>query len=249
MSNNIAYQTERLMHYFSHHRIAWPQFYESERVIIDRLKLDARRSVLDIGCGCGGLGLALHQRYGVTSYTGVEINPQAAQAATAMNPQAKILCGDIVQLNRDQLRDRQFDVVFSLSCVDWNVQFADMFAAAWSRVLDGGYLVATFRLTDQQGCSDMQRSYQHINFDGVREGELAPYVVLNARELMQLLTELTPAEVDAYGYWGAPSPSAITPYERLCFCAFSIRKQGADGAVLRPRLDLPAEISDAMEMP
>jgi SAM-dependent methyltransferase len=248
MTSNIAYQTDQLVRYFRHNRIAWPQFYESERVIIEALKLDGAHSVLDIGCGCGGLGLALSERFGVRRYTGVEINPLAAQAAAGMNPQAQFLCGDILQLNRGELRGRQFDVVFSLSCVDWNVQFADMLAAAWSRVAEGGYLVATFRLTDGPGCNDMERSHQYINFDGVREGELAAYVVLNARHLMQLLAGFEPIEINAYGYWGAPSATAVTPYERLCFCAFSIRKRGADNRVLRPRLQLPAEICDVMEM-
>src|SRR6202045_3131581 len=160
MNRNIAYQTDQLVRYFSRNRITWSQFYESERVIIDGLKLDASRSVLDIGCGCGGLGLGLHERFGVRSYTGVEINPLAAQAAIGMNPQAEFLRGDILQLNQNELRGRQFDVVFSLSCVDWNVQFAEMLAAAWSRVLQGGFLVATFRLTDGAGCDDMEQSYQ-----------------------------------------------------------------------------------------
>jgi SAM-dependent methyltransferase len=247
MTSNIAYQTDRLVRYFSHNRITWPQFYESERVIIEALELDANRSVLDIGCGCGGLGLALRERFGVSGYTGVEINPLAAQAAAAMNPQGQFLCGDILRLNQNELAGRQFDVVFSLSCVDWNVQFADMIAAAWSRVRDGGYLVATFRLCDRGGCNDMEQSYQYINFDGIREGELAAYVVLNARELMQLLVGFDPAEINAYGYWGAPSVTAVTPYERLCFCAISIRKQGADSRPLRARLELPSEIRDAME--
>src|ERR1700676_4995672 len=106
MNRNIAYQTDQLVRYFSRNRIAWPQFYESERVIIDGLNLDAGRSVLDIGCGCGGLGLALRERYGVRNYTGVEINPLAAEAAGRMNPQAEFLCGDILRLNRAKLRQK-----------------------------------------------------------------------------------------------------------------------------------------------
>ena len=248
MNRNIAYQTEQLARYFSRNRVTWPQFYESERVIIDGLSLDARRSVLDIGCGCGGLGLALKERHGVVNYTGVEINPSAAEAARGMNPRAEILCGDILQLSRVELGARQFDVVFSLSCVDWNVQFADMLAAAWSHVFSGGYLVATFRLSDRRGCVDMTQSYQFINFDGAREGERAAYVVLNAKDLMQTIIGFDPAEINAYGYWGEPSKTAVTPYERLCFCAFSIRKRSGHGDALRLQLKLPAEIQDVMEV-
>ncbi len=92
MERNIPYQTDQLARYFARNRVAWPQFYESERVIIDRLNLDRRRTILDIGCGCGGLGLALQEQFGVRAYTGVEINPQAADAGRAMNPTGRIFC-------------------------------------------------------------------------------------------------------------------------------------------------------------
>jgi hypothetical protein len=76
----------------------------------------------------------------------------------------------------------------------------------------GGYLVSTFRLTDGEGCNDISRSYQYINFDGILEGELASYVVLNAKDLLQHLRIFDPSEINAYGYWGAPSATAVKPY-------------------------------------
>ena len=247
---NIVYQTDQLSRYFTRNRIAWQQFYESERVVIGQLGLDHRHAILDIGCGCGGLGMALRDQFGIESYTGVEINASAAEASRIMNPKAKILCGDILDLSLNVLQDKRFDVVFSLSCVDWNIRFSDMLAAAWSHVLHGGHLVATFRLTVEEGCSDLGRSYQYINYDGVLEGERASYVVLNAKTLMGQLANFNPSEINAYGYWGAPSTTAVTPYERLCFAAFSIQKRKSDDAgALRFQLDLPAEILKVLEPP
>jgi SAM-dependent methyltransferase len=246
VERNIPYQTDQLARYFLRNRVTWPQFYKSERVIIDKLNLDPQRTVLDIGCGCGGLGLALRERFGIQEYTGVEINPLAAETGRAMNPLARILCGDILDLGMRELRGRQFDVVFSLSCVDWNVRFDDMLAAAWSFVVPGGYLVATFRLTDGQGCNDIRRSYQYINYDGIREGECASYVVLNARSLMQRLADFCPGEINAYGYWGAPSITAVTPYQRLCFSAFSVRKKIENGGAPVLDLQLPEEVRGAI---
>jgi len=242
MSRNISYQTDQLARYFVQNRVAWAHFYESERVIIGQLSLDADRTVLDIGCGCGGLGLALRERFGVRKYTGVEINPQAAATGRAMNPEARILSGDILDLGNGELRGSAFDVVFSLSCVDWNVCFDEMLAAAWSFVVPGGYLVATFRLTDGEGCNEMGRSYQYINYDGIREGECAPYVVLNAGSLLRRLYDFQPSEIHGFGYWGAPSKTAVTPYERLCFSAFSIRKGTLHAEGCRLDLILPDEI-------
>ena len=91
------------------------------------------------------------------------------------------------------MREHQFDVVFSLSCVDWNVRFDETLAAAWSFVAPGGYLAATFRLTEGEGCNDIARSYQYINFEGKCEGERASYVVNGARELMRSWSLSAPA--------------------------------------------------------
>lgn len=247
---NIVYQTDRLARYFAQNRVAWQQFYESERVIIDQLDLGPDDAILDIGCGCGGLGLALRDRFEIENYTGVEINQAAAETGRRMNPKAHILCGDILDLSRNVLRDKCFDVVFSLSCVDWNVRFSDMLTAAWNHVLPGGHLVSTFRLALDDGCNDFSRSYQYINNDGIMEGERASYVVLSAKGLIQQLTEFNPSVISAYGYWGTPSVTAVTPYDRLCFAAFSIRKRKPDDSgALCCHLKLPAEILNALEPP
>ena len=248
--NNIVYKTNQLARYYREERVKWHQFYESERVIIEQLKIDQSKNILDIGCGCGGLGLALQDQFGVESYTGVDINPQAAEAGRVMNQESHILCGDILDLSQNELKDKHFDIVFSLSCVDWNIRFSDMLAAAWDHVLPSGHLVSTFRLTSGEGCDDIKRSHQYINFDGLLEGELASYVVLNVKDLLRQLSVFNPSEINAYGYWGAPSVTAVTPYDKLCFAAFSIRKRSADDiGRLRYNLKLPVAIQDAMEAP
>ncbi|MGO9514268.1 MAG: class I SAM-dependent methyltransferase [Steroidobacteraceae bacterium] len=247
MERNIPYQTDQLARHFVHNRIAWGQFYESERVIIEGLHLDSSRTILDIGCGCGGLGLALRAQFGVESYTGVEINPLAADVGRKLYPAARILCGDILDLGQGELHEQRFDVVFSLSCVDWNVRFDETLAAAWSFVAPGGSLVATFRLTEGKGCNDITRSYQYINFEGKCEGERASYVVNGARDLMRKLKSFRPSEIAAFGYWGAPSATAITPYEQLCFAAFAIRKRVDSPGSCRIDLKLPESIRSCME--
>jgi precorrin-6B methylase 2 len=248
MSENTVYESDNIVRFFSLNRVRWSQFYESERVIISKLGLGRDDAILDIGCGCGGLGLALRDQFGVQKYTGIEINRLAAEAARGMNAGADILCGDVLKVRNSEVLKRRFDVVFSLSCVDWNVQFEEMLSAAWSFVRPGGNLVATFRLTDKEGCSDRQRSYQYINFAGMREGEIASYVVLNANFLLQTLACFSPSVINAYGYWGAPSATAVTPYEQLCFCAFSIRKRDLDSGDLQLALDLPAEIHEVIKL-
>lgn len=244
---NIAYSTDQIENYFSKNRISWNDFYKSEQDIFERLSLCSKISVLDIGCGCGGLGLALRDRFGVSNYTGVEINSQAMQTAKKMNIDADIYGGDFLEVSKHQLSYKKFDVVFSLSCFDWNLEFIEMLNGAWTHVAPGGSLVATFRIVPGQGCDDMKSSYQYINYDGIREGERAAYVVINADELFKKLLALDPVEITATGYFGAPSSTAITPYEKLCFCAISIKKKKNNSAgKVKFNLDLPEEILNVL---
>ena len=243
MGKNISYKTEEIVKFFGENRVTWEQFYESEKIIIDGLGLESSDSILDIGCGCGGLGLTLKDKFGVTNYTGVEINELAARKAEEMNPLAEILCGDFLDFSQSVISEKVFDLVFSLSCFYWNIQGDEMLLSAWNHVKEGGALVATFRIVATSGVSDMKKSYQYINYDGKLSGEKAPYVVFDAKELFTKLKALSPSTIEAYGYFGAPSRTAITPYTDICFTAISITKRQGNNSV-EPRLDLqlPTEI-------
>ena len=94
----------------------------------------------------------------------------------------------------------------------------------------------------------MKQSYQYINFDGKMEGECASYVVLNGAELMHKIIGLNPTKIVGFGYYGQPSATAVTPYEKLCFCAFSIRKRNDDHAPIQFDLNLPEDIYASLEL-
>jgi len=245
VTENIKYSTDRLERYFSRNRVRWDQFYESERVVIERIWPGGAPAMLDIGCGCGGLGLALRERFGAERYTGIEINPEAAASAKRLYPAARILGGDFLDMHEDRLVPYSFDMVFSLSCIDWNLAFDAMFAKAWTMVKPGGVFVASFRLTQGEGVNDSARSYQYINFDGSLEGEIAPYVVLNAADLMHRVRMLGGRRIFVYGYYGAPSPTAVTPYQELCFAVLAISKPIGDGP-FEAELVLPDDIAAMM---
>ena len=222
---NLHYETDEISSYFSENRIKWAQFYPSERKLFESIDLVSKDKILDIGCGCGGLGLALNEKFGISSYTGVDINLRAIEVGRQLNPTANLICGDILDLTNESLSDHSFDIVCSLSCIDWNIQFYEMLLASWRHVKPGGKFVATFRLCLEKGTDKIKESYQYINYQGKKEGEIAAYVVLSFQEFMAELKRLNPAEIKGTGYWRAPSPSAVTPYSSLCFAAFSIKKR------------------------
>lgn len=240
---NLHYETDQISSYFSENRIKWEHFYKSERKLFELIEPTAKDKVLDIGCGCGGLGLALDEKFGISSYTGIDINSKAINVGRHLRPSSNLIAGDILDVSNISLKGQSFDLVCSLSCIDWNIQFSDMLSVAWGHVKPGGKFVATFRLCLKEGCTEMKDSYQYINYEGKKEGEIAAYVVLNFQKLMSELRQFNPSQIRGTGYWGSPSSTAVTPYDSLCFAAFSITKRGAsDEGETNIDLDLPKEI-------
>ena len=245
---NLQYKTDKISNYFSENRIKWDEFYPSERELFQSIDLFPNDKVLDIGCGCGGLGLALAEKFDISCYTGIDINSAAVAVGKKLNPKATLIEGDILEISETNLKNKYFDLVCSLSCIDWNIQFKEMLLAAWQRVKPGGKFVATFRLSVGKGCDDIKLSYQYIDYEGKKIGELAPYVVLNFENLMTDLQSFNPAEIKAFGYWGKPSVTAVTPYKSLCFVAYSIKKrQQFDHTPTQVDLNLPKEFNKVLE--
>jgi SAM-dependent methyltransferase len=229
---NIQYKSRQIQTYYSCNRSRWEEFYPSERWVFTKLAGSEGflGAVLDVGCACGGLGVALSQKFQLRSYTGVDIHREAiawAAKERKLPVPATFLAADFLELN---LRDT-FDLVVSLSCADWNIESQKIIKACWERVKPAGHLVVSLRLTTGPGVNDIHTSYQAINFSG-RETipELANYVVFNFPEVLRLMKSLQPAPalIGAYGYWGKPSATAVTPFERLVFAVFYLRKGNGD---------------------
>ncbi|GAB6037205.1 hypothetical protein JCM15519_17640 [Fundidesulfovibrio butyratiphilus] len=248
---NIRYTTDEMVAYYTTHRRSWTEFYPSERTAFEHAAGPDRSlgTVLDAGCGGGGLGLALCERFRLEQYTGVDIHEGLIQAARERNVYpcpARLVAADILQTQG--LAPESFDTVVSLSCADWNLDTVAILESCWSRVRPGGRFVLTLRLTPDGEARDFATSYQYIHFGdapplSVEHLEKAPYVVFNAHQAFDLLRGLHPAEIFASGYWGPPSQTAVTPFERLVFAALVLTKPRASDPAASPtlRLDLPDE--------
>lgn len=244
---NLHYQSDAIERFYRQHRISWDQFYLSERTVLEQLGLNVSTSVLDIGCGCGGLGLALRERFGINEYTGIEINIQAARAASEMNSRGRFLAADVLELKSNEISEESYDLVASLSCIDWNIEFDRMLEKAWRYVKPGGYFLSSFRLESTASDSiEMDKSYQYINFEGQKEGEKAPYVVLNPPSLMARLNALNYSGIRGHGYWGRPSATAVTPYNRICFAVLALEKPRTNSFIPYKKIVLPTDILRAL---
>ena len=119
--------------------------------------------------------------------------------------------------------ERNFDIVTSLSCVDWNLETDDMINKCWSAVKPGGAFIATFRLAQNINSND-ETSYQYINYNGEKEGELAPYIILSYEDIFQIGKKLNASKIKMSGYFRKPSEVAVTSFNELFFCCVLFEK-------------------------
>ena len=237
IEKNIIYKTKELEKYYSRNRIKWKEFYPSEKKIINLINIKNKK-ILDLGCACGGLGVVLKKKFKKINYTGVEINKRSAIKAKLLNKSSKIINCDLLNLNK--FLNKKFDFVFAFSVIDWNVKYKLMLKKAWSYVDKGGYLICTFRLTNFKSALKKKNSFQYINFNGLHKGEKAPYIVFNSFELIKKIRELNCSKVVAHGYWGKPSKTAITPFKKIFFAAFLLKKNKKKKRKMQ--IHLPKEI-------
>jgi SAM-dependent methyltransferase len=253
IGKNIEYKTKQISEYFSINRVKWDQFYPSEKWIFERVAGPGRQmgSVLDAGCAAGGLGLALGEQFSLTEYVGVDINVPAIEHASTKRLKypcpCLFICGDILTI--DSLPADKFDNVFSLSCADWNIATEDIISECWKYVRIGGHFILTLRLTPQNSLLNFSESFQYIYFgEGMPEEEAevekAPYIVLNVHHALAILADLQPKpdHIMAYGYWGPPSPTARTRYDRLVFTALAVRKGNNDRKDIAGEFHLPVDL-------
>ena len=244
MSSNIIYRTDAIATYFGRHRRRWDDFYPSERRVFEQVGESCRGfgHVLDVGCAAGGLGAALPERFPVASYTGIDISASAIETArrcTDIPVPHEFLAGDVV--SAPELAGRRFDTVFNLSCADWNVDTGGIMAATWRAVAPGGCMITTLRLTNGPGERGMARSFQFIHYGDAPlpdDAERAAYVVLNSGDALAMLGGLGPERVSGYGFWGAPSTMARTPFHAILFAVFAIFRAGDGNPCDRAVFDL-----------
>jgi SAM-dependent methyltransferase len=233
MSNkNIEYRSDQFVKFFSENRRKWDDFYASEKWAFEKIAKENNTlgDLLDVGCSCGGLGSALCERSIIKSYTGIDIHKKAigwAKEHTKLPVATSFMAKDVVEAKIDKMHD----TVVSLSCADWNIETSKIIDKCWALVKRGGHLVISLRLTPLPGLNNITKSYQDIvYFEKEKNPEIANYVVFNFKDALRLFTRLLPApeSIAAYGYWGAPSVTAHTPYDKLVFSVFCIRKPVAE---------------------
>ena len=226
---NIRYSDPGLSTFYAAHRSVWEDFYPSERAAFELVEPGPDTSVLDVGSACGGLGLALFERFRCTSYVGIEIHEEAARLGDAAVNSfgGRVLSGDVLEaqavLANEGLQG-VFDLVVSLSALDWNEDVRENVLAAWDLVRPGGHLLMSMRLHPTACLISSAESRQPTTPEVETSNEFAPYVIMSVPGAFAFTRILQPSRVDVFGYWGKPSSTAITPLQECIFAVATVQK-------------------------
>lgn len=100
----------------------------------------AGRSVLDLGCGYGGVLAALHEKYGLSEALGIDIDPEMIRAGLGRCPRGVTL------ENRDffAMENRSFDFILMRDVLEHIVDVEQALAKASSLLKPGGTIFASF---------------------------------------------------------------------------------------------------------
>lgn len=221
---NIKYESDYFLQYYSKNRMTWEEYYPSEKTILERIIGRYKEGVdlIDVGCGCGGLGKSLSEEFdNINSYVGIDYDDKQIEYAKEHNKLSipyEYRCGDASTFSDVS----KYDILVSLSCIDYNLDVWGMLRNCWDKVRPGGYLITSIRLTENDTINDISRAYQILD-----DKEVANYVVFNLKDFLDEVTKLenNPAEeIEVYGYWHSPASMTVIEYDRLCMSVFAIKK-------------------------
>jgi trans-aconitate 2-methyltransferase len=109
------------------------------RALLDRLDLRGDETVLDAGCGSGGVTRELIERAPDGRVIGVDASPSMIeQARAAIGDAAALRVGDLLELELDE----PVDVVFSSATFHWISDHDRLFGRLFAALRPGGRLLA-----------------------------------------------------------------------------------------------------------
>lgn len=224
-------QDPALISFYESHRRRPEDLYRSERRFLPWLASEAS-SVLDVGCALGGFKDIWRHFNPAIEYTGVDLSARLVEHARVLRPDSRFLQGHCAE--GLPLPDRAADVVQALGWLHWEPKYAQALAELWR--LAGRWLFFDARL--RRGRSDLE-GRQWLTFTGSELGTATPYIACSWAGFAELLSELLPTTVFAYGYWGPPADSVDGIDEDVCFVTFVLGRGDESGTKVAMNAPLP----------
>jgi SAM-dependent methyltransferase len=208
------------LEFYRTHRNRCEDLYDSERFYLPEI-LSNVRSVLDVGCAAGGFSRIMHTFNPSIRYVGTDIIPEFVAIARKDFPDSEFHVSDGIHF---PFPAGSFELVHCSGVLHVNSSYGDMVRAMWAQT--SRYLLCDFRLT--RGPS--VKGEVKVKFDAASGGQVLPYLVLNADEIVSFLKSLSPrpGAIRGRGYQHVPTSTARVPLETVIM-AFFLLEKGNDG--------------------
>jgi ubiquinone/menaquinone biosynthesis C-methylase UbiE len=225
LSYHKSWSKPNAVKFFSSKRNSLDEVYDSEKYFLTQV-LEPGYSVLDIGCAAGGFYNVFKHLEPSITYTGVDISPEMIKRARTLHPEVSFHISGGSELPFD---DQSFDVVFCLGALHMTLDWRDVLKEGWR--VTKKYFVFDVRLTEKiQTIEDIHISYEKIAFLGEWDGSsVVPYIIVNVRDVIYVLSTITPKPVlqRVYGYYHPVSEMTVSPEKEVCMtmcCLGKIKK-------------------------
>jgi SAM-dependent methyltransferase len=184
--------------FFRDNRSRPEDLYPSERIFLPGV-VQSARSVLDVGCACGGFAAIMQAFNPCIDYVGVDIVAEMLSEAGRVHTAARFLAAAGHAL---PFRDGAFDLVHCSGAVHLNSAYPALIAEMWR--VARRHLLFDLRMTDEASYAGTFM----LDFAGGK-GEL-PYHVVNVAEARGIIERLPapPRSVRVAGYRHPPSHNA-----------------------------------------
>ena len=215
-----VWSSEDSLTFFSRERSRLDDLYSSERIFLPTIAGKAR-TILDVGCACGGFVNIFREINPDASYTGVDIVPEMITRAEAAHPDATFINAAAHSL---PFPDRAFDLVHCSGSVHLNSQYQEMIGEMWR--VTGQHALFDMRLTEGPSV----RGGFTINFSGDSNGGRLPYHLVNLEEAKGMIENLPnpPAHVQMAGYRHPASANADLPEESDVIMTFLLLERTSE---------------------
>jgi len=224
--------SESVKKFYSENRSDPSRLYKSEKFFLEKINL-RKRSILDIGCACGGFYNIFKKLYHEINYTGIDVSPELVEAAKVTYPEADF---QVSTPGRLEFESDKFDMVYSSGVFhliesEWKNLFREAYRVSKDKVL------IDFRVTIKKECVGRIQ----LDFYGAGEKNYAVYTVLNIFDLMDYFHALSPKplKISAYGYMNKPSPMADIKIDEICMAFFLIEKGSGKNSKTAYNIELP----------
>ena len=207
------------LEFFTHNRASEEALYPSEKVFLpDALR--TAKTVLDVGCACGGFSRIMRQYNSSIHYTGIDIVEEMIERARTLHPQEEFFVGAGHSL---PFESKSFDLVHCSGVVHLNSQYEIMIAEMW-RVSKQACLF-DMRLTED----NTQTGTFSVNFEGKEKGGELPYHIVNLAEVRAMVNSFSepPRSVKLNGYRHCISPQARVQGPGSVIMAFLLLERGS----------------------